>query len=43
MWVIAETTDLPTKFARVVVTDDQGWYVVPDLAKTNYKLWVRGD
>jgi hypothetical protein len=24
VWVIAETTDLPTKFARIVVTDDQG-------------------
>ena len=23
VWVIAETTDLPTKFARIVVTDDQ--------------------
>src|SRR5450631_965381 len=31
VWVIAETTDLPTKFARMVVTDDQGRYVVPDL------------
>ena len=30
-WVIAETTDLPTKFARIVVTDDQGRYVLPDL------------
>ena len=42
VWVIAETTDLPTKFARVVVTDDHGRYVVPDLPKANYKLWVRG-
>jgi hypothetical protein len=24
VWVIAETTDLPTKFVRIVVTDDQG-------------------
>ena len=31
VWVIAETTDLPTKFARMVVTDDQGRYVIPDL------------
>ena len=22
VWVIAETTDLPTRFARIVVTDD---------------------
>ena len=24
VWVIAETSELPTKFARIVVTDDQG-------------------
>ena len=24
VWVIAETTDLPTKFSRVVVTDEAG-------------------
>ena len=27
VWVIAETTDLATKFAKIVVTDDQGRYV----------------
>ncbi len=32
----------PTKFAKIVVTDDQGRYLVPDLPKGNYKLWVRG-
>jgi hypothetical protein len=42
VWVIAETTDLPTKFARMVVTDDRGRYVVPDLPKANYDIWVRG-
>ena len=42
VWVIAETTDLPTKFARIVVTDDQGRYVIPDLPKANYDVWVRG-
>src|SRR5262249_18789348 len=42
VWVIAETTDLPTKFAKMVVTDDQGRYVVPDLPKGKYKVWVRG-
>ena len=31
VWVIAETTDLPTKFAKIVVTDDRGRYLVPDL------------
>src|SRR5262245_40421229 len=33
VWVIAETTDLPTRYAKMVVTDDQGRYVVPDLPK----------
>ncbi len=42
VWVIAETTDLPTKFARSVVTDDQGRYVIPDLPSANYQVWVRG-
>ena len=42
VWVIAETHDLPTRFARMVVTDDQGRYVVPDLPKASYTIWVRG-
>src|SRR3989441_12697203 len=42
VWVIAETTDLPTKFARMVVTDDQGRYVLPDLPRANYEVFVRG-
>jgi hypothetical protein len=42
VWVIAETKDLPTKYAKIVVTDDQGRYLVPDLPKANYKVWVRG-
>ena len=42
VWVIAETTDLPTKFSRIVVTDEQGHYLVPDLPKANYSVWVRG-
>jgi hypothetical protein len=42
VWVIAETTDLPTKFARMVVTDDAGRYVIPDLPTANYQVWVRG-
>jgi len=42
VWVIAETKDLPTRYAKIVVTDDQGRYVVPDLPKANYTLWVRG-
>ena len=42
VWVIAETTDLPTRFSRTVVTDEQGRYLVPDLPKANYSVWVRG-
>src|SRR6266446_3433973 len=42
VWVIAETTDLPTKVVKIVVTDDQGRYVMPDLPKANYRVWVRG-
>jgi hypothetical protein len=42
VWVIAETTDLPTKFARIVVTDDQGRYLIPDLPAAGYTVWVRG-
>jgi hypothetical protein len=42
VWVIAETNDLPTRFARMVVTDDQGRYLLPDLPKATYSIWVRG-
>src|SRR5512144_734062 len=42
VWVIAETSELPTKFVRIVVTDDRGRYLVPDLPKANYSVWVRG-
>jgi hypothetical protein len=42
VWVIAETRELPTRYAKTVVTDDQGRYVVPDLPKAKYQVWVRG-
>ena len=42
VWVIAETTNLPTKFTRIVVTDDEGRYLLPDLPKAGYSVWVRG-
>src|SRR5262249_51802719 len=42
VWVIAETTDLPTKFAKIVVTDDAGRYVIPELPRAGYRVWVRG-
>ena len=42
VWVIAETLDLPTRFVRIVVTDDRGRYLIPDLPKASYSVWVRG-
>jgi hypothetical protein len=42
VWVIAESDDLGTRFARIVVTDDEGRYLVPDLPSAAYDLWVRG-
>jgi hypothetical protein len=42
VWVLAETTDLPTKFAKIVVTDEQGRYLIPDLPRATYRVWVRG-
>ena len=42
VWVIAETNELPTKYAKMVVTDDLGRYVIPDLPTANYSIWVRG-
>ena len=42
VWVIAETDDFDTFFARIVVTDDEGRYLVPDLPQADYELWVRG-
>jgi hypothetical protein len=42
VWVIAETVDLPTRYAKIVVTNDQGQYLIPDLPDANYNVWVRG-
>src|ERR1051326_784281 len=42
VWVIAETNDLGTRYAKIVVTDDRGRYLLPDLPKANYNVWVRG-
>jgi hypothetical protein len=42
VWVIAETRDLPTRFAKIVVTDDAGRYLIPDLPAAKYEVWVRG-
>ena len=42
VWVIAETQDFQTRFAKIVVTDDAGRYLIPDLPKAKYRVWVRG-
>jgi hypothetical protein len=35
VWVIAETKDLPTNFIKIVVTDDQGRFMLPELPAAN--------
>jgi hypothetical protein len=42
VWVIAETKDLPTNFIKIVVTDDRGRFMVPELPSASYSVWVRG-
>ena len=42
VWVIAETDDLATGLRKIVVTDDAGRYVLPDLPDASYAVWVRG-
>jgi hypothetical protein len=42
VWVIAETTGLPTRYIKSVVTDDKGRYVIPDLPAASYEVFVRG-
>src|SRR3712207_1407273 len=42
VWVIAETNDLPTKYTKIVVTDERGRYVIPELPRASYDVWVRG-
>ncbi len=42
VWVIAETPDFDTTFRKIVVTDDNGRFLVPDLPAAAYEVWVRG-
>jgi hypothetical protein len=42
VWVIAETSSLPSRFRRIVVTDEEGRFVVPALPEGRYELWGRG-
>src|SRR5262245_21031089 len=42
VWVIAETRETQTRLIKTVVTDDRGRYLIPDLPKVNFDVWVRG-
>src|SRR5256885_3828748 len=42
VWVIAETKDLPTNFIKIVVTDDAGKFMLPELPAATYRVFVRG-
>src|SRR5258705_790832 len=42
VWVIAETKDLPTPYTKIVVTDDRGRFMLPELPEATYSVWVRG-
>ncbi|MCZ6712245.1 MAG: carboxypeptidase-like regulatory domain-containing protein, partial [Gammaproteobacteria bacterium] len=42
VWVIAETSGLQTSYRKIVVTDDEGRYLLPDLPTAEYSVWVRG-
>ena len=42
VWVIAETDDFETTFRKIVVTNDAGRFLVPDLPSASYDVWVRG-
>lgn len=42
VWVIAETDEFQTRYAKIVVTNDNGEYLIPDLPNASYSVWVRG-
>ena len=42
VWVIAETDDLPTGLRKIVVTDDYGEFLLPELPNARYEVWARG-
>lgn len=42
VWVIAETTNLPTRYIKQVVTDEGGRYLIPSLPPATYTVWARG-
>src|SRR5207302_6880677 len=42
VWVIVETRDLGTRFAKMAVTDERRRYVIPDLPQAKYRVWMPG-
>ncbi len=48
VWVIAETDEVltlngsPGIYRKIVVTNDDGYFVIPDLPNATYDVWVRG-
>src|SRR5271165_822269 len=42
VWVIAESREFQTRFAKIVVTDELGRYLIPELPRAKYRVWVRG-
>ncbi len=42
VWVVAETSDLGNRYEKIVVTDDKGRFVLPDMPQANYKVFARG-
>ena len=42
VWVIAETDALPTDYRKIVVTDDDGRFVLPSMPDAEFSVWVRG-
>ncbi|MEE2964516.1 MAG: carboxypeptidase-like regulatory domain-containing protein, partial [Acidobacteriota bacterium] len=42
VWVIAETDDLETVFRKIVVTDDDGKFLMPEMPDAGFDVWVRG-
>ena len=42
VWVIAETDELETVYRKIVVTDDDGRFLLPELPDVIFEVWVRG-
>ena len=42
VWIVASTSDLETVYRKIVVTGDDGRFLVPDLPDASYEVWARG-